>query len=268
VKATYLQGDGAFMRYLEIPGADPPLVWLHGWLCSATGELLPVAVQPPLRGRRSLLIDFLGHGYSDRPLGFGYTLTDHARTIVEVIDALQLTACGLVGHSMGGGVAVHVAAARPDVVSLLIMAEGSLDAEGGEPMDGQTEEQFAEHGFSELIASQASEAEAEPGGLPATHLGMTRMLEPRAIHREAVSMAEGTDPSVRSLLRGLQLPRTYLIGELSDPEGLEADLTTMGIAWKVVPRTGHPMGLQNPEGFAEAVAAVVAEHWSHEVLAS
>jgi hypothetical protein len=161
-----------------------------------------------------------------------------------------------------------VAAARPDVVSLLIMAEGFLDAEGGEPMDGQTEEQFVEHGFSELIASQASEAEAEPGGLRATHLGISRLIEPRAIYREAVSMAEGTDPSVRSMLRGLQLPRTYLMGELSDPEGMEADLGTMGIGWKVVPRTAHPMGLQNPEGFAEAVAAVVAEHWRHEVLGS
>jgi pimeloyl-ACP methyl ester carboxylesterase len=268
VKATYLPRDRAFIRHLEIPGADPPLLWLHGWQCSSTGELLPAAVQPPLRGRRSLLIDFLGHGYSDRPPDFGYTLTDHARTIVDVIDALGLTACGLVGHSMGGGVATHVAAARPDVVSLLVMAEGVIDAEGGEPMDGQTEDQFAEHGFPELVESQASEAEAQPGGLLAAHLGMTRLLEPRAIHREAVSMAEGTDPPVRSLLRGLQLPRTYLQGELSDPEGMEADLAAMGIGWKVVPRTAHPMGLQNPEGFAEAVAEVVAEHWSHEVPAS
>ena len=61
VKATYLPGDRAFIRYLEIPGVDPPLLWLHGWQCSSTGELLPAAVQPPLRGRRSLLIDFLGH---------------------------------------------------------------------------------------------------------------------------------------------------------------------------------------------------------------
>lgn len=267
MKAIYLPGDRAFIRYIEIPGADPPLLWLHGWQCSSTGELLPAAVQQPLRGRRSLLIDFLGHGYSDRPPKFGYTLTDHARTIVDVIDALGLSACGLVGHSMGGGVAAHVAAARRDVVSFLVMAEGFIDAEG-ELMDGQTEDQFAEHGFSELIASQASDAEAEPGGLRATHLGITRLLEPRAIYREAVSMAEGTDPSVRSLLRGLQLPRTYLMGEMSDPEGLEADLATMGIGWKVVPRTGHPMGLQNPEGFADAVAEVVAEHWSHQVLAS
>jgi pimeloyl-ACP methyl ester carboxylesterase len=53
--------DGAFLRFLEIPGEDPPVVWIHGWQCSSTGELLPAAVQPALAGRRSLLVDLLGH---------------------------------------------------------------------------------------------------------------------------------------------------------------------------------------------------------------
>src|SRR6187549_2362099 len=124
MKAVYLPDDRAFLRYIEIPGDDPPLLWLHGWQCSSTGELMPAAVQLPLRGRRSLLIDFLGHGYSDRPIDFGYAVTDHARTIVALIDALGVSRCGLVGHSMGGGIAVHVAAARPEIVSMLVMAEG------------------------------------------------------------------------------------------------------------------------------------------------
>ena len=262
MQAIYLPGDHAFIRYIEIPGADPPLLWLHGWQCSATGELLPVGVQPALRGRRSLFIDFLGHGYSDKPADFGYTLAEHARTIVEVIDALGSSALGLVGHSMGGGVATLVAAARPTQVSLLIMAEGIIDPATEAPLDGQTEEQFVQRGFPGLIESQASEAAGGPGGLRAAHLGITSLIEPRALYREAVSMTRETDPSIRSLLRGLGVPRTFLIGELSDPEDLEADLAKMGVGWKTVPDTGHPMGLQNPAGFAQAIADVVAEHWT------
>jgi hypothetical protein len=54
----------------------------------------------------------------------------------------------------------------------------------------------------------------------------------------------------------------YLQGEASDPEpDLQRDLAAMGVGWRVVPNTGHPMGLPNPEGFAQAVAEVLAESW-------
>lgn len=263
VKSVYLPTDRAFIRYVEIPGEDPPLLWLHGWQCSATGELLPAAVQAPLRGRRSLLIDFLGHGYSDKPLDFTYGLEDHGRTIVALIDTLGVSECGLVGHSMGGGIAILVATARASVVSLLVMAEGYVGPEGADPLDGQSEDQFAERGFSDLLESQMKDAEAHPGGLRAAHLGITRLVEPRAIHREAVSMEHEIEPSVRSLLGRLEIPRWYLLGELSDPEpDLQREIAEMGVGWKVVPNTGHPMGLQNPDGLAQTVAEVLATSWS------
>lgn len=261
MKAVFIPDVRAFVRYVEIPGDDPPLLWLHGWQCSSTGELLPAAVQPSLRGRRSLLIDFLGHGYSDKPTDFAYSIEEHARTIVTLIDTLGITACGLVGHSMGGGIAVHVAAARSAVVSLLVVAEGALDDKEASAFDGQIEAEFVERGFRELVNGQRLDAEAAPTGLRATHLGITALIEPRALYREEVSRINGTSPPIRTLLSSLQIPRWYLIGELSDPEDLEADLVRIGVRWKVVPGTGHPMGLQNPAGFAATVADVVAESW-------
>ena len=263
MKSHYLPGDRAFLRYLEVPGDDPPLLWLHGWQCSSTAELLPAAVRAPLRGRRSVLVDFLGHGYSDRPPAFDYGIEEHARTIVELIDGLGLPACGLVGHSMGGAVAVLVAAMRPSIVSLVVLAEANLEADGGPRFEGQSEAEFVEHGFEALLDAQTREAEAQPGGLRAAHVGITRLIDPRAIYREAGSLAGGTDPSVRSLLAELPMPRWYLLGELSGPEPeLERDLVAAGVGWKVVPATGHAMGLQNPEGFATTVAEALAESWT------
>jgi pimeloyl-ACP methyl ester carboxylesterase len=134
-------------------------------------------------------------------------------------------------------------------VSLLIMAEAAIDAGGEEPFGGQTE-------------AQSKEAEAQPDGLRAAHLGITRLVEPRALHREAVSLERETNPSVRSLLSNLEMPRWYLQGEASDPEpDLQRDLAAMGVGWKVVPNTGHPMGLENPEGLAQAVAEALAASW-------
>jgi hypothetical protein len=119
---------------------------------------------------------------------------------------------------MGGGVAVYVATARASIVSLLVMAEGNIDDGGAARLDGQTEEQFVERGFRELLEAQSIEAEAQPEGLRAAHLGITRLIEPRAIHREAVSIEGETSPSIRSLLGALEMPRWYLQGEASDPE--------------------------------------------------
>ena len=261
MKAIYLPGERSFLRYVEIPGDDPPLLWIHGWQCSSTGELLPAAVQPALRGRRSLVIDLLGHGYSDKPLDFAYTIEAHAGTIVALIDALGITECGIVGHSMGGAVAAHVTAARYKAVSVLMLAEANIDAAGGEPFDGQSEAEFVDHGFAGLIARQAAEAAAAPEGIRAAHLEMTRMIEPRALYREEVSMIGETQPPVHSILAALPMPCWYLVGALSEPDGIQGYLASIGVGWKVVPGTGHPMGLQNPSGFADTIAEVLAESW-------
>ena len=60
----------------------------------------------------------------------------------------------------------------------------------------------------------------------------------------------------------MQIPRWYLHGALSDPEpDLQRDLAAMGVGWKVVPNTGHAMGLQNPAGLARAVAELLSASW-------
>jgi pimeloyl-ACP methyl ester carboxylesterase len=215
-----------------------------------------------LRGRRSLLVDFLGHGYSDKPLDFGYGLEDHARTIVALIDSLGLGECGLVGHSMGGAVAILVAAARPTIVSLLVLAEGSVEPEGDDGLDGLSEVEFVERGFPDRLASTSREAAARPDSLGAVHLGITRLVEPRAIHREAVSMERERTPTLRSILGDLETPRWYLRGELSDPDpDFDREMTAIGVGLKIVPQAGHPMGLENPEGFARTIADVIAASW-------
>lgn len=263
---VYLPGDRAFIRFTEIPGDDPPLLWLHGMMCSSTGELMPAAVQTELRGRRQLLIDFLGYGYSDRPVGFGYTPEDHARTIVALIDHLAVTECGVIGHRMGGGVGILVASARPHIVSLLIMVEGRLGLDpdgpdGSDPIAARSEQDFVERGFAELLDGQTRDAEALPKGLRAAHLGITRLVAPYALHRAEVAQGRETDPPLRALVKDLQMPRWYLDGAESEPSGPRDDLEAAGVEFKVVPDTGHMMGLQNPRGLAQTIAEILAESW-------
>jgi hypothetical protein len=51
-------------------------------------------------------------------------------------------------------------------------------------------------------------------------------------------------------------------GDPSDPlPEFEQELAAPGVGWKVVPKTGHPMGPQNPVGFAQTVAVVLPASW-------
>jgi pimeloyl-ACP methyl ester carboxylesterase len=258
MKAVPVSGESHTLRYIELPGTDPPLVWLHGLMCSATAELLPAAVQRPLQAHRSLVVDFLGYGYSDKPESFGYTLDDHAQTVLELLSALEIEDCVLVGHSMGGTVATLVAAARPDVVSVLVLAEAEVDPGGATGLAAQAESDFVAGGFSAVVNGMRAQIAQDPTGLGAVHLGMTAIASPYAIHRGAVALERGTTPPMRQRLAGLAMPRYYLKAENSEKGvGPQEDLVAAGVTWKYVANSGHAMGLQNPEGFAEALADVL-----------
>lgn len=230
-------------------------------MCSSTGELIQVAVQPELAGRRHLLIDMLGHGYSDRPARFGYSLEDHARTIVALIDHLAMTECVVIGHSMGGGVGILVASARPRIVSVLIMAEGTLgvDPEAPGPIATQSEQEFVERGFGDLLDAETAAAESDPDGVRAAHLGITRLVAPHALHRTDTARGRETDPPLRSSLKDLPMSRWYLDGAESEAPGPRDDLEAAGVEFRVVPDTGHVMPLQNPRGLAQTIAEILLE---------
>lgn len=58
---------GDRIRWVEWPGEEPSRVYVHGLGATSAAYFTAVAVHPLLAGRRSLLVDMLGHGISDRP---------------------------------------------------------------------------------------------------------------------------------------------------------------------------------------------------------
>jgi len=94
---------------------------------AAAASFAHVAGHPVLAGYRSLLVDFLGFGLSDKPKDFGYTLDDHAETVGTLLDQLGLHGCEVIGHSFGGSIAVMMTARRADLVSALVVVDGNLD---------------------------------------------------------------------------------------------------------------------------------------------
>ena len=123
---TTLHANGHAFRAID-RGAGPPLVLLHG----ATQDLTVWARQLRHFGgsRRALAFDARGHGgtaLSARVERDGLSLDLMAEDCLAVMDAAGIERGVLCGVSMGGMVALHVAARAPERVSALVLANTPL----------------------------------------------------------------------------------------------------------------------------------------------
>ena len=98
----YSSQAGATVRWLDLPGRGEPIVFIHGLGCASSYDYPRVAADPALAGRRMILVDLPGFGYSDKPESFSYRIADQAAVVAELVDRLALERCYLFGHSMGG----------------------------------------------------------------------------------------------------------------------------------------------------------------------
>ncbi|MFH9827294.1 alpha/beta fold hydrolase [Streptomyces bobili] len=247
-QAEFGQG-GSRIRWTEAPGEEPARVYVHGLGAASAVYHAHVAARPELAGRRSLFVDLPGHGISDRPQDFGYTLEEHADAVAAALDAAGVTGAELVAHSMGGSVAIVLAHRRPDLVARLVVTEANLDAfppstAGSSGIASWTEEEFVDGGHARVLE--------KVGPLWAATM---RLADPRGLHRSAVGLRRGSEPVMREILAGLDtIERVYLQGELSGPlDGAEA-LEAAGVRILTVPAAGHNVRFDNPDAFARAVA--------------
>jgi hypothetical protein len=60
MRSVLIDPPKAYLRYLDIPGPELPIVYMHGLGCAATVDFAVVATRPQLARRRHLLVDFFG----------------------------------------------------------------------------------------------------------------------------------------------------------------------------------------------------------------
>ena len=113
-----LEWRGTPLRY-AVGGHGPPLVLVHG--LGGTIENWR-ALAPPLAARHRVLVpDLPGHGGS-APLAEARDVDALADAVVAVADAEELRGAVWIGHSLGGVIALRVAALRPDAARGLVLA--------------------------------------------------------------------------------------------------------------------------------------------------
>ena len=253
--ALYLPGEQAYVRYTSLPGREPALVYLTGLGLAVGGTFDRCLTAPTLLGRRTVLVDVFGAGFSDGPESFSFSLEDHARTIATLLDALGVRAATVIGYSFGGAVAITLAATRSDLVGRLVLPEPNLDPGGGafsRRIAAQDEASFRVAGFAALLADVNAKARNGDAGWQVT-AGMLKVTAPHGLHRSAVGLVAATKPTMRERLLALPIPRAIIRGEASGPNRQQEELLAAGVRLSVVPGATHGMMWDNPAGFVTAL---------------
>jgi pimeloyl-ACP methyl ester carboxylesterase len=93
--------------HTEISGRGPPVLLIHGF--GASSVTWSKIIAPLTADHTVIAVDLKGFGRSKKPRDGGYSLRHQAAAVMQVVTALDLRDLTLVGHSMGGGVALLAA---------------------------------------------------------------------------------------------------------------------------------------------------------------
>ncbi|PXW27346.1 acetoin dehydrogenase dihydrolipoyllysine-residue acetyltransferase subunit [Paraburkholderia caballeronis] len=130
------QIGGRTVRYLKIgDGGGTPVVLIHGFGGDLNGWMFNHAELAA--GRTVWALDLPGHGESGKAVESG-SIDELAQSVLDFLDAQQIGRAHLVGHSLGGAVAMTVASIAPQrVASLTLISSAGLGEEiNGAYIDG------------------------------------------------------------------------------------------------------------------------------------
>src|SRR5262245_31574317 len=107
-----LRRNGVRLAYEERGRGAPPMVFVHGIACDHS-HFTP-QFDHFGRNHRVVAVDLRGHGQSDKPEG-DYSLTLYTEDLAWLCEALGLYRPVIVGHSLGGVIALDLAARYPEL---------------------------------------------------------------------------------------------------------------------------------------------------------
>ena len=266
-------------------GCGPPVVLIHG-MVNSSRHWRDVALR--LAERHTVIApDLIGHGDSATPRG-DYSLGAHAAAIRDLLVAIGVGPATIVGHSLGGGVAMQFFWQFPERVErLALVSSGGLGPEVSPMLRGAALP--GADGLIRLAANPRSLGALSRGA----GLARSPRLTPRPPYVRAVvramrplERAGGRKAFVETLravidVRGQRVSavdRLYLLGPVPTlivwgerdqtipiEHGRAAHAAIPNSRFATLPRAAHFPHLEDPEGLADALIDFIAETRPHRL---
>jgi pimeloyl-ACP methyl ester carboxylesterase len=239
--------------------AKPAVIFVHGAGQDHTNWQLP-ARWFAWNGYAALAPDLPGHGRSDGPPL--QTITDMAQWIGRLMDTAKIEKAALVGHSMGGGIAMEAAATMPERITRVALLGTSPAMPVNEAL--LTAARDAPERAHEMITAWSHGPNAKVGGNPAPGMWMSggtmALLDrnrPGTLYAafNACNLWK-TGPEAASRVR---CPALVLIGgsdSMTPPKiGRALADKIAGSQTIVIPGSGHMMTAEAPDAVLDALIA-------------
>ncbi|MEP6767582.1 MAG: alpha/beta hydrolase [Acidobacteriota bacterium] len=263
--------DGVRWRSRESGGAGgegDPVIFVHGFLSSsATWKRV---LSESAGGRHAIAVDLPGSGFSDRPWPHDYTALGQAERLMQYLDARGLRRVALVCSSFGGAVCEAVAAARPERVEALVLADAAFPG------------MAIPVGFRLLRTPVVGELQIELLTRPVMEFTLRHRLYARPDRVTKTTVDEWWDPipvpgtrraalaAVRTSTRGterllekIRAPTLVLWGKsdtlLEPSQGLVLSSAIEGARFVVLPDAGHLPQEEDPANFSRTVAGFLEQ---------
>ena len=272
--------DGVALNLVTWSEEGVPLLFLHGFdNDSHVWDDVAPSVFPYYR---TLALDHRGHGESDWDPESCYDHEKLAADVEAVLGQLGIERVVVVGHSLGGRVAMHLSGRKPELMAGLVLIDvgPELDARGVTRI--QLDMQNATPFFASVQEFEAVLAVRYPETDRATLERLAPLwlrqredgrYEPRtdpSFHRprgryspdEARAWRDTETARLWEALRKTSCPALVVRGAASDildPDTAErmAEETLPNGRLEVIPRAGHSVMLDNPKAFRESLTRFV-----------
>lgn len=206
-----------------------------------------------------IVVDLPGHGASLGLPPDRYTMEGAARSVLEVLDATGVGRATVVGYSMGGRLALHLALRYPDRCAGLFLESASpgLAGPGDRAVRRRADEQKAKQlesgDFREFLRDWYRQPLFAP--LARNETLLKRAIEdkldndPHELAASLRGLGTGSQPSLWAELPGLRVPALAVAGELDEKfVGISRRMGAIcpRVRMAVVPDTGHNVHAEAP----------------------